>query len=77
MNNEEPVKEQPKAEQKDEEKNEQIPKEASQELPKVPAMRQILIETDGNRVTITKNESVGSLELISILETLLQAVARR
>jgi hypothetical protein len=39
--------------------------------------RKIIIETDGNGVAITTNETVGALELISILQILLQSMSQR
>ena len=36
-----------------------------------PKMRQIIIETDGNNINITKAEVAGNLELIAILSSIL------
>ena len=47
-----------------EQKKEQLKVEA-------PKMRQIIIETDGNNISITKADMAGKLELIAILGTLL------
>ena len=77
MNEEEIKKEQPKAEQKDEVKNEGPKAGDKNILPKAPKMREIIIQTDGNRVAIVKNESSGALELMSILNALLQSIAQR
>lgn len=44
---------------------------------KTPQMRQILIETNGNMINLVKNETVGSLELIAVLSSLLNAVQNR
>lgn len=70
------------------EKVKNAPEETVPSLPKVPTMpvpeemsrpkmRQVLIETDGTVVRIIKNESAGSLELISILQALLQSFSQR
>ena len=36
--------------------------------------RQLIIETDGNNILVAKDETVGKLELIAILQTLLDFV---
>jgi hypothetical protein len=43
----------------------------TEEAPKAPALRQVLIETDGNRIKISKNEAASPLELKAILSTIL------
>lgn len=48
-----------------EKKEEQKPQ---QEKPK---MRQVIIETNGTDIRISKNETAGNLELIAILSTIL------
>ena len=40
-------------------------------------MRQIIIETDGNNIRIAKTEAAGSIELIGILKTLLDALVNK
>lgn len=55
-----------------EEKKDAGPK-AQQEAPK---MRQIVIETDGNQISITKNETAGGLELAAVLQTILARLSR-
>ena len=62
-------------------KNEQVVEKSTQEEnaqkapgvedPKVPAMRQVIIETDGNKIRISKNESASPLELRAILSAIL------
>ena len=39
--------------------------------PQEPRMREIIIQTNGHDIKITKNETVGSLELSAILQALL------
>ncbi len=34
-------------------------------------MRQVIIETDGNKITLVKNETAGILELVALLQTIL------
>ena len=46
--------------------------QTSNEQKKSNQKRQIIIETDGNSVNLTKAEVAGSLELKSILSSLLQ-----
>ncbi len=41
-----------------------------------PKMRQIIIETDGNNVKLTKSEVAGSLELIAILSSILEQLRK-
>lgn len=36
-----------------------------------PKMRQVIIETNGTDIRISKNETAGNLELIAILSTIL------
>lgn len=43
------------------------PKSESQ----APQMRQIWIETNGNDIRITKNETAGQLELLAVLQALI------
>ena len=45
--------------------NKEVKKEEKKEEKK---MRQIIIETDGNTIKITKTEVAGKIELIAILE---------
>ncbi len=52
-----------------ENKKQEQPKEGDIKVEK--EMRQIIIETDGNNIKLTKTEVAGSLELIAILSTLL------
>ena len=40
----------------------------------LPKMRQIIIETDGNCIRLSKNESSGELELLSIFQILLKEI---
>lgn len=49
-------------------------KEEVKEEAKINPNRQILIETDGNNITIVKNESFGSLELSAILARILNKI---
>lgn len=49
-------------------------KEVKQEEVKV---RQIIIETDGNSLNIVKNETAGTLELVSILQSLLSYITTK
>ena len=61
-------------EMKKEEKRQEQPKEEKrQEQPREQPkpMRQIIIETDGNNINITKAEVAGNLELIAILSSIL------
>jgi hypothetical protein len=44
--------------------------QTNQEQP-TPEMRQIIIETDGNRIDLAKNETTGAIELIGILTMLI------
>ncbi len=39
-------------------------------------LRQIIIETDGNNVKLTKSEVAGSLELIAILSSILEQLRK-
>jgi len=39
-----------------------------------PKLRQIIIETDGNNINITKAEVAGQLELIAIINKVLEFV---
>jgi hypothetical protein len=48
-------------------------KEQKQEETK---LRQIIIETDGNNVKLTKSEVAGSLELIAILSSILEQLRK-
>ena len=41
-----------------------------------PKMRQILIETDGNMVRVTKNETAGNLELLAALQAVIGVLAK-
>jgi len=50
-------------------KNESI---KTPEVPKAPAMRQIIIETNGNDIRIVKAEVSGGIELQAILIILLE-----
>jgi len=34
-------------------------------------MREVIIQTDGNSINLTKNETAGNLELIALLSTVL------
>lgn len=45
----------------------------SGEMPELeaPQMREIVIQTDGTSIKITKNESSGNLELLAILQALM------
>ena len=43
-----------------------------EQKPQQPKMRQIIIETDGNKVIIIKHEVAGVLELKAILRDLLE-----
>ena len=43
----------------------------SPQAPKVPAMRQVVIETDGDRINLIKAEVSGRIELIGILQGLI------
>lgn len=36
-----------------------------------PKARQIIIETDGNNISLVKNETAGVLELAAVLQTIL------
>lgn len=36
-----------------------------------PQMRQIVIETDGNNIKISRNETSGNLELLAVLQALI------
>ena len=44
-----------------------------EEMPELeaPQMREIVIQTDGTSIRITKNESSGNLELLAILQALM------
>ncbi len=41
------------------------------EAPKTPPMRQVVIETDGDRINLLKAEVSGRIELIGILQSLI------
>ena len=41
-----------------------------------PKMRQIIIETDGNSINISKSETSGVIELIAILQSLVVYLQR-
>lgn len=42
-----------------------------------PKMRQIVIETDGNKVNIVKAEVAGNLELIAILNSIIGYLSKQ
>ena len=46
-------------------------KKIEKPMVEAPKMRQIIIETDGNRVRVTKNEAASLLEFKAILTTLI------
>lgn len=46
-------------------------KEKGENQPKIPIMRQIIIETDGNNINITKADVNGKIELVGILQTVI------
>ncbi|MFA5696727.1 MAG: hypothetical protein WC917_04815 [Bacilli bacterium] len=50
-------------------KNEEQVKPVAKQERKI---RQIVLETDGNRVSVTKNESAGKIEFIGILQALIE-----
>ena len=52
-------------------KNEGKKEAPKKEEPQAPK-RQIIIETDGNNINLTKNETAGVLELQAVLQTILQ-----
>ena len=39
--------------------------------PQEPRMREIIIQTNGNDIKISKNETAGSLELLAVLQALI------
>ena len=39
--------------------------------PQEPRMREIIIQTNGHDIKITKNETAGSLELLAVLQALI------
>lgn len=41
-----------------------------------PTIRQIIIETDGNSITLTKAEVSGNIELTAILQNLISYINR-
>ena len=46
----------------------------NQEKPELK-MRQIIIETDGSKLRIVKDETAGSLELIAVLNAIINAIS--
>ena len=48
--------------------------EKNEEKKQTTIKRQIIIETDGNSIEVTKNETAGVLELASILSSLLNTI---
>lgn len=59
-------------------KKETTPVEAKMEKPPVPKeenLRKILLETDGNMVRVTVNETSGNLELVAALQAVLTLIA--
>lgn len=55
---------------------EEIKEQPKEELKLAPPkMRQIIIETDGNRINVLKNEVAGKLEFKAILESLLEFIS--
>ena len=42
-----------------------------------PPMRKIIIETDGTNITVSRNECVGTLEFVAILQTILGRLTQR
>lgn len=51
---------------------EELKEEPKEELKKEIPKRQIIIETDGNSVSIIKAEVAGNLELRAVLESILR-----
>lgn len=49
-------------------------KKEQKEFSEKPKMRQIVIETDGSNISITKAEIAGSLELKAVLTSLLENI---
>lgn len=47
------------------------------EQPQAPRMRQVIIETDGNNINVSKNETAGVLELAALLQTILGRLNQR
>jgi hypothetical protein len=45
--------------------------------PQAPKMRQVVIETDGNNINISKNETAGVFELVAILQTILNKLIQK
>jgi len=56
--------------------DEEIMKEVEENRKKenLPKLRQILIETDGNKVHIVKAEIAGKIELVAILQTIINNI---
>lgn len=65
-----------KKEIKEEEKTPQS-KEQLNEKPVLPPKRRIVIETDGNIVTLVEAQVAGNIELIGILQGLIDALKPR
>ena len=57
-------------EEKKEVKKPEVKKEKRQ-------VRQIIIETDGDNINIAKNETAGTLELVSVLQSLLNFITKK
>lgn len=60
------------AEKKEKKEEKKTPSEVKK--PVLSVKRQIIIETDGNMVTLIKAEVAGNLELKSILQTILESI---
>ena len=58
----------------DEQKQEQTSQEQAPITATPQLRRQVVIETDGNNIWVTKNESVGVLELKAILTSILTSL---
>lgn len=54
-----------------EKKEEVVPPEPKKEAVAKPKIRQIVIETDGNNINLTKAEVSGALEFIKVMEQLI------
>lgn len=50
--------------------------EVKEQAPEQPRLRQIILETDGNMVQVTKNETAGNLELVSALQAVLALISK-
>ena len=62
-----------KEEKKEELKNEQV-EIKDKENKETPKLREIIIETDGNNISIKKAEVSGSIELTAILQSLINFI---